>query len=114
MCRLWIPSPSKEYPAQSELINPADVRKPEYFISHAWQGRFVNLVDGVLSMLRNASDDTAVWLDFMAVNQHNDTRPAINQVLHITLPPPYASLLRIDRVCHCHCVRRMWPRSSKR
>ena len=38
------------------------------------------LFDGVIYMLRNASDDTAVWLDFVAVNQHNDTRPAINQV----------------------------------
>ena len=53
---------------------------PEYFISHAWQGRLVSLIEGVLSRLRNASDDTAVWLDFVAVNQHNDTRPAINQV----------------------------------
>ena len=66
--------------ARSDLINPEDVREPEYFISHAWQGRFVSLVDGVLRVLRNASDDTAVWLDFVAVNQHNDTRPAMNQV----------------------------------
>ena len=56
------------------------MRPPKYFISHAWQGRFVRLLDGVLYALRNASDDTAVWFDFVAVNQHNDTRPAINQV----------------------------------
>jgi hypothetical protein len=72
--------PSDSYHARSELINPDDVRPPKYFISHAWQGRFVVLIDGVLYALRNASDDTAVWLDFVAVNQHNDTRPAINQV----------------------------------
>jgi hypothetical protein len=72
--------PPDSYHAQSELINPCHVRPPKYFISHAWQGRFVMLLDGVLSALRNASDDTAVWLDFVAVNQHNDTRPTINQV----------------------------------
>ena len=54
---------------------------PEYFISHAWQGRLVSLIEGVLSRLRNASDDTAVWLDFVAVNQHNDTCPDTNKVL---------------------------------
>ncbi len=40
----------------------------------------MKLVDEVLYTLRNESDGTAVWLDFVAVNQHNDTRPAINQV----------------------------------
>ena len=38
------------------------------------------LFDGVLNTLRNASNDTAVWLDFVAVNQHNDTRPVDNKV----------------------------------
>ena len=33
-------------------------------------------------MLRNASDDTAVWLDILAVNQHTDTCLDINKVLH--------------------------------
>ena len=72
--------PSKSFLARSELISREDVRPPKYFVSHAWQGRFEMLFDGVMHMLRNASDDTAVWLDFVAVNQHNDTRPAINQV----------------------------------
>lgn len=55
---------------------------PQYFISHAWQGRLVSLIQGVLSRLRNASDATAVWLDFVAVNQHNDRCPDTNKVLH--------------------------------
>jgi hypothetical protein len=38
------------------------------------------LVDGVLYTLRNESDDTAVWLDVVAVNHHYDTRPDTNQV----------------------------------
>ena len=78
--------PSQSFLARSELINREDVRPPKYFVSHAWQGRFEMLFVGVMHMLRNASDDTAVWLDFVAVNQHNDTRPAINQVcaLHNT------------------------------
>ena len=59
-----------------------DASVPEYFISHAWQGRFIKLIDGVLSMLRNASDDTAVWLDILAVNQHTDTCLDINNALH--------------------------------
>ena len=72
--------PAESFLARLELISQEDVRPPKYFVSHAWQGRFVMLFDGVLHMLRNASYDTAVWLDFVAVNQHNDTRPAINQV----------------------------------
>ena len=78
-CRLWIPS--ELFRTLSELIDPEDVLKPDYFVSHAWQGRFINVVAAVFSRLRNASDDTAVWLDIIAVNQHNDTRPASNAVL---------------------------------
>ena len=60
------------------LIDPVDIAPPSYFISHAWKSPLLKLIDTVLDFLRNASDDTAVWIDALAVNQHRDTCPTIN------------------------------------
>ena len=36
------------------LVDPADVAKPQFFVSHAWKGSFFRLVDTTLDFLRNA------------------------------------------------------------
>ena len=60
------------------LVDLAEIGLPLYFVSHAWKGRFAKLVKAVKAHLRNAPDTTRVWIDCFAVNQHQDTRPAVN------------------------------------
>ena len=62
-----------------DLIDPADIGVPLYFVSHAWLGSFAKLLDGIFGFLKNASDDTVVWIDCLAVNQHGDTRLDVNK-----------------------------------
>lgn len=62
-----------------DWVAEEDVRVPAYFVSHAWKGSFVLLVNTVTTFLRNASYDTAVWIDCCAVNQHRDTCPDQNK-----------------------------------
>ena len=46
------------------------VGAPTYFISHAWNSSFVDLVESVASALAGAAkEDTFVWLDIFAINQ---------------------------------------------
>ncbi len=47
-------------------------------ISHAWKGTFSKLVETVFAFLSNASDETRVWIDCIAINQHGDTCPEQN------------------------------------
>ena len=61
------------------LIDPEDVGTPLYFISHAWDGGFKKLMDAILHFLREASRGTRVWIDCVAVNQHQDTNPDQNK-----------------------------------
>ncbi len=88
------------------LIDPGDIGTPTYFVSHAWSAHapplpythvqvslapllishgpsfrrspFAKLLDTVFSFLRNAPEETTVWVDVVAINQHQDTRPDAN------------------------------------
>ena len=46
-----------------DLVDPADVGVPNYFISHAWKATFAKLVKTVFDFLCNASESTRVWID---------------------------------------------------
>jgi hypothetical protein len=61
------------------LVDLSEIGLPLYFVSHAWKGRFAKLVRALKAHLRNAPDTTRVWIDCFAVNQHPDTRPAVNK-----------------------------------
>ncbi|XRB02980.1 EF-hand domain-containing protein [Pycnococcus provasolii] len=53
--------------AQAENL---PVGAPTYFISHAWNSTFVDLVESVKGALAGAAqNDTYVWLDIFAINQ---------------------------------------------
>jgi len=54
-----------------DLIDPADVGPPTYFVSHAWMNTVAKLFDTIEAFLADAADDTCVWLDFVAINQHS-------------------------------------------
>lgn len=58
-----------------DLIAPEDVGPPTYFISHAWKGTLAKLLDAVETFLASAAEETCVWIDCVAVNQHDDTNP---------------------------------------
>ena len=70
---------NKRFADCHELIDPAQVGIPTYFISHAWKGSFYKLLTEVIQFLRHASLDTKVWIDIFAVNQHSDTSPEQNK-----------------------------------
>ncbi|PNH00576.1 hypothetical protein TSOC_013598, partial [Tetrabaena socialis] len=57
----------------AELVDPSDVARPAYFLSHAWANKAARLFKFVFEHLANASDSTAVWLDILCVNQHEET-----------------------------------------
>ncbi|GIL88536.1 hypothetical protein Vretifemale_16496, partial [Volvox reticuliferus] len=58
------------------LLDPADgdVGRPMYFISHAWSNSIELLFRKVFDFLASADDGTRVWLDVLAVCQH-DSNP---------------------------------------
>lgn len=49
----------------SDIISNEYIARPTYFVSHAWKGLFHRLIDGVMRFLYNASDSTAVWIDWL-------------------------------------------------
>jgi hypothetical protein len=57
--------------AQPRGFSGTDVCPPTYFISHAWNGKVRKLLDTIEDFLSNALDTTAVWIDFVAINQNN-------------------------------------------
>ena len=62
---------SKRLAECSEIIDPADIGKPSYFISHAWKGSLAQLFEGIFRILGGvaAEEDTFVWIDFVAVRR---------------------------------------------
>ena len=54
----------------ASVIEPAETGQPMYFLSHAWKAPIQLLFEVLFSFLANASDDTLVWCDILAVNQH--------------------------------------------
>ena len=51
-------------------IDARCIGSPDYFVSHAWNNLFVELVESLLGDLAGAAlDDTYVWLDIFAINQ---------------------------------------------
>ncbi|EFJ51825.1 hypothetical protein VOLCADRAFT_87388 [Volvox carteri f. nagariensis] len=59
------------------LLDPTegDVGRPMYFISHAWSNSIELLFRKVFDFLASADDSTRVWLDVLAVCQH-ESNPA--------------------------------------
>ncbi|KAG2490965.1 hypothetical protein HYH03_010641 [Edaphochlamys debaryana] len=49
-----------------------DVGRPLYFISHAWSNSVELLFNKVFDFLASADDSTRVWLDVLAVCQHEE------------------------------------------
>ncbi|KAG2427875.1 hypothetical protein HXX76_012195 [Chlamydomonas incerta] len=57
-----------------EEVAAEDVAPPAYFISHAWKNSLALLLDYLDSFLAAAADTIAVWIDILAVNQHEKTQ----------------------------------------
>ena len=53
----------------SDLINTSDLGVPSFLISNPWAGSFKKMTDSVFSFFKGASEDTVIWLDFIALNQ---------------------------------------------
>ena len=71
--------------AQRNIIPATHIAIPSYFISHAWKGGFVKLLESVLAFLSNAAGSVAVWLDFVAIDQHVSTNNAVADTFKATL-----------------------------
>jgi hypothetical protein len=50
-----------------------------YFVSHAWKSTVGYLVNTIERFLASASDNTCVWIDFVAINQHRAGNPQQNK-----------------------------------
>ena len=48
----------------SEFIPGKFIAVPSYFVPHAWEGLFHRLIRGDTQFLTNASESTAVWIDW--------------------------------------------------
>jgi hypothetical protein len=62
--------------AEAVVISDAagSIGEPTYFVSHAWDNLFVELLDSIGAFLEGAAkDETFVWLDIFTINQ--DVRP---------------------------------------
>ena len=54
-----------------QIVDPADLGRPAYFISHAWKGTFAHLLAQVFKFVEEHKIDESerFWLDVAAVNQ---------------------------------------------
>ncbi|XRB20426.1 EF-hand domain-containing protein [Pseudoscourfieldia marina] len=89
--------------AQAENL---PVSAPTYFISHAWNSTFVDLVESVKGALAGAAqNDTYVWLDIFAINQ-DDTGGVFSAMKELddgrtlagTIATSRATLVVLDKV----------------
>ena len=94
------------------FIDAKDIGDPTYFVSHAWKSPLVKLIDTVLDFLRDAPDDTCVWIDVLAINQHRDTRPEVNKAdvaaFEHTLKICIAGTIVIVDMLTCSPATRSW------
>ena len=94
-----------------EFINRKDIKTPDYFASHAWKGTFKQLERSISNFLRNASEHTSVWIDFIAVNQHSKTCPLINKAdvasFESTVKICRGTIVIVD-MAHCNPASRGW------
>jgi hypothetical protein len=77
-------------------------------------GSFSQLVHGVLGYLGNASDDTAVWFDIVAVNQHADSPQNKQDVasFEATLKACTAGTIVVVDMSLCSPATRGWCKLS--
>lgn len=56
----------------ASIVDPADLGRPSFFISHAWKGTFAHLLRQVFRYCEenNIEETVRFWLDVLAVNQH--------------------------------------------
>ena len=64
---------------RSSCAYPLCPHTPPCTSSHAWLGTVGKLLDTVFGFLSSASEDTRVWIDCVAINQHGDTNVAQNK-----------------------------------
>jgi hypothetical protein len=76
----WVvPSSRIGHKRLAELLDPADIGVPTYFVSHAWKSTVGYLINTIERFLASASDSTCVWIDFLAINQHSAGNPEQNK-----------------------------------
>ena len=94
-----------------KLIDPDDIGIPSFFISHAWKGTVQKLINTTANALRNASDNTCVWIDFIAVNQHSEKCREINKEdvasFERTLERCEGTIVAVD-MAKCNPATRGW------
>ncbi len=110
---LWIKRPEVTGTSRladvPHLIDPADIRQPTYFISHAWQSTVAKLFKTIESFLIDASDETAVWLDFVAINQHDgaENREDVRAFVQVIKQCKDGTLVVVDQQ-RCNPATRGW------
>lgn len=55
-----------------EHILPEDLGIPDFFISHAYKGSWSKTIECVFSVLQDASEETCVWMDHIALPKYDN------------------------------------------
>eukprot|EP01050_Picozoa_sp_SAG11_P020630 SAG11_NODE_3512_length_2400_cov_1.364031_3_plen_362_part_01 len=70
---------------------------PTYFVSHAWDSLFVNLVESVAAFLEGAAqEETYAWLDIFAINQ-DDTGGTFSAMAELDDGRTLARVIELSR-----------------
>ena len=70
------PKTAKKRCRYVDLLNPKEIKKPNYFVSHVWKSPFSHLLECLQVQLhffriqQNDLDSLFFWIDIFAVNQH--------------------------------------------
>ncbi|PNH05170.1 WD repeat domain-containing protein [Tetrabaena socialis] len=95
-----------------EVVDPADIVPPMYFISHAWKNTLSLLLDYVIDeFLSNAADSTGVWLDILAINQWSAMETQAAQCMHVfqaVVRVATAGTIVAMNVATCNPATRAW------
>ena len=81
-------------------------------MSHAWNGSWVKLVETVMERLSSASEETRVWIDCVAINQHGDTNAAQNKAdvtaFSVVLEQCTGGTIVVVDMVRCNPATRSW------
>ncbi|PNH03143.1 WD repeat domain-containing protein, partial [Tetrabaena socialis] len=94
-----------------EVVDPADIAKPMYFVSHAWKNKLALLLDQVLdNFLLDADESTAIWLDIIAVNQHSalETKAATCMKAFQDVVKATTGTIVVMDIATCNPATRAW------
>ena len=103
--KIILPATKKKQLRYVDLISPACVSAPTYFVCHHWGSSFTDMIDSLESIIRLKENDeksktTFLWIDIFAVNQHRSANQQALDLLNLQgaiQETKIATLVCVDR-----------------